>query len=708
VRLQRELFALTSTKTENQSGDGAADEQKKETEESKASSDDNANEDAISTDSVTKTNSNSSADHLPPFITVEKHILEIENAACQVWFNVDINSKVASTTSPTDSTEEEFKKNTVEDMKDDDTKEEEKGTESSDDQQQQQPLSSSVTLTVILDASFKTKRSNRGTTPVNAHNEKVDSSRIYPFSKPVASLHKGAHHLPSGSTLQNGDFLSIDCDWTPSLHLSDAIMNVALKLRESIKRGEPLHDTDSSYDNKDYGQALVAGLDAAASDVGEVITQGMTQSTNNIRSFITSVRTKAQNFADELDKVAEANAEQLKNRQEKQAQQRMQARQDKINKKNVVDAENVEIGDVIDLSQSPWSEAVGLHSCKAIRRPEFVDAAIKIAGDARKKNGKVAGTGLSVTNSFFSSFRASAKSIVEETYLMITPGLILEISCNKFSVASATVTYVVPVSSLVKLKFRREESLSLFFRQAVEDPAIYMCQSSAEAVKQLQGVLKGHGVKGKHTNATIQKSIKSALDIVTEIGVREKCLDEGKISEEDGKQKVEEIMNLYRQAAEIFESAGDERHEEVMRHMRVFLAKPLVAGILDNSGENGGENDNTMVTKMAVEPAIIPEGEILEGNEEESRLVDNDDLNNGGSDDFHQAMQAAEDMLNNAHSDLQNLGIDDIDLDVEEDDFGIDLETKNSGVGELGNDVVSEFEDMLKDADKEIAELMDS
>lgn len=101
----------------------------------------------------------------------------------------------------------------------------------------------------------------------------------------------------------------------------------------------------------------------------------------------------------------------------------------------------------------------------------------------------------------FRSFTKSAKSLVEESFLMLTDELVIELKCNKFSVATATVNWTIPVSHLAKLKFRRQESISLFFKEAPEDPIIYMCENSAEAVKQIQNVLKRHGVKGKHTNA---------------------------------------------------------------------------------------------------------------------------------------------------------------------------------------------------------------
>merc|ERR1712150_275259 len=73
---------------------------------------------------------------------------------------------------------------------------------------------------------------------------------------------------------------------------------------------------------------------------------------------------------------------------------------------------------------------------------------------------------------------------------------------------------------------------------------------------------------------------------------------------------VEKIMDLYRQAAEKLELAGDVRHEEVMTHMHEFLAKPLVANILD------GKSVEICDSQKNDEP--VPDGEILESLDTEN------------------------------------------------------------------------------------------
>eukprot|EP00555_Chaetoceros_dichaeta_P007085 CAMPEP_0198259460 /NCGR_PEP_ID=MMETSP1447-20131203/8645_1 /TAXON_ID=420782 /ORGANISM="Chaetoceros dichaeta, Strain CCMP1751" /LENGTH=751 /DNA_ID=CAMNT_0043946851 /DNA_START=293 /DNA_END=2548 /DNA_ORIENTATION=+ len=742
VRLQREIIALTDTApapapapapSSDETNDNVpANDDAQRTTDDESSPETPATPDASSTADNSAKNVNSTIGMLPPFISVQKHMMEIENGICQVWFDVEVTSIVS---------EDEPKKGTVaqeEKPKTDDiaaiVDEIVNASEQSPDappatasvptegqEEKIAPPSTPLVVTIILDASLP-QQYNPTTSSPSRKRPIFDTVMCYPFSKPIATLSSGAIHLPTGSTLQDGDKMDIDCDWTPSLHLRDAAVNVALKLREGIKRNEPIYKNDEDEFRM----------------MGEALSQGVSQGTQKMKSFFLSVRDKAAAVADELDKAVAAERadkeERLIKQQQKQQVVMRKTRLLAAKKKKelaaaeasskVVDGTNVQIGDVINLAMNPWNKAVGMHSCKAIRRPGFVDTAIKLAatdGDGRNRN-EVAGAGVLATGSIFQSFRQSAKSLVEESYLMLTPDHILEISCNKFSVATATVTYAIPVSSLSKLKFRREESISLFFRQAPDDPAIYMCASSAEAVKELQGVLKKYGVRGKHTNATMQRCVKSAIVMIDEIQAREIELEEAGVSE-GRRVMVEKIMDLYRQAAEQFELAGDVRHEEVMVHMHEFLAKPLVAEILDGQSVRGsGESKKEAEAEAEAEPEPVPDGEILESHETEndndgSSQVEPDDegddvdeSNEQDSDEFQRAMQAAESMLKDAHDDLKDLGIDD-DLHVEEDiddEFGLGGLSVDDSIGDDGNDVVSEFEDMLKDADKELAELMGS
>ena len=199
--------------------------------------------------------------------------------------------------------------------------------------------------------------------------------------------------------------------------------------------------------------------------------------------------------------------------------------------------------------------------------------------------------------SFFT--QSATKTLVQESFLMLTEDLIIEIECNKFSVANATITIAIPVSHLAKLKFRREESISFFFKQAPRDPIIYMCESSADAVREVQNVLKRHGVKGKHTNPASQRSVQVALRTLSDIQRMEAEFDKNPSPDH-----VTQIMDMYRQVAEEFEVAGDARHKVAMTNMHAFLAKPLVASILDGTNEEKKTSQTTQ-EDMNINPTLV-------------------------------------------------------------------------------------------------------
>lgn len=513
----------------------------------------------------------------------------------------------------------------------------------------------------------------------------------------------------------------IDCDWTPSLHLNDAALNIALKVRESIKRGEPC----LKVVREEPGQRSRVRGASVEEDLLEEVKKDFSKAGAKVSSFFSDLKTRASAVAEELDHAVgsastsagagasaagvPSGADVANNSNTPQKPKRKVlkkfVRKEKPPKPapvaKIVTIENIAMGDEIDLAMDPWNKAVGMFPCKAIRRPAFVSAAMQASG----QNDKVATAGLTGATSMFRSFTKSAKSVLEESFLMLTEELIIEIRCNKFSVANATVSFAIPVSHLAKLKFRREESLSLFFKQAPDDPIIYMCLSSAEAVKQIQHILKRHGVKGKHTNATMQKSIQSAIEMIEAIQSMEKELEE---NTNPTKEKVTFIMDLYRQAAEKFEVAGDARHEEVMKRMRDFLAKPRVSSILDGSFESKEAPQVEQSTEIPKETSNdLTKDEVSEAAGIQQSSDDPNDESNAVAEvdeDMEKAMKAAETMLTDAHKDLEDIG--NFDFEDEEEHRTEIPETKAEPKEGVGDDVISEFEDMLKDADKELEELM--
>lgn len=334
---------------------------------------------------------------------------------------------------------------------------------------------------------------------------------------------------------------------------------------------------------------------------------------------------------------------------------------------------------------------------------------------------------------------------------MVTEQHIIEMRSNKLNLSTGVIAFAIPIEMLAKLKFRRQESLSLFFKPQPDDPLIFMCPDSSDCVHQIQSVLKRHGVKGKHTNAATHRAINQALHLVQEIQTMELAL-----KHDPSVERVNEIMDLYRQAAERFESAGDVRHEEVVTHMRKFLALPLTVGILDGSyqkpnqeedlqktGEDGEMEGVVLETKQSddeaeesekkesvpasdpepaapeptpaaeepkeeggekkeapkVEAAPVPEGVPLDT---EANLLQKLRMSAASGDDqaFHDNMES---ILREAEADLANFK----DLEGGEDpELEIMMEEPDDYDG--GDDAIADFENMLKAADDELAALMSS
>jgi len=284
---------------------------------------------------------------------------------------------------------------------------------------------------------------------------------------------------------------------------------------------------------------------------------------------------------------------------------------------------------------------------------------------------QAANAGFAGAGAMLRSIGNSTRGLLEESFLMITESHIIEMRSNKLNLSTGTVTFAIPIEMMAKLKFRRQESVSLFFKPAPDDPLIYMCPDSADCVHQIQAVLKRHGVKGKHTNAATHRAINQALHLVQEIQTKELAL-----KHDPSIERVNEIMDLYRQAAERFEVAGDVRHEEVVTHMRKFLALPLTVSVLDGSYKKPATaTDNKPISAIETpEPSIIDKK--FEAN------MDN--------------------LLAEAETDLKEMkGNNDDELEA------MFSEDKEEG-GLSADDHIAEFENMLAEADAELAELMSS
>ncbi len=278
----------------------------------------------------------------------------------------------------------------------------------------------------------------------------------------------------------------------------------------------------------------------------------------------------------------------------------------------------------------------------------------------------------------------------------------IEPTRSSFPPSQHTVTFAIKIEEMAKLKFRREESLSLFFKPAANDPLVYMCLDSALAVQDIQNVLKRHGVKGKHTNAATQRAIQMALNLVALLQQKEK-----ELISNPSVDRVNEIMDLYRQAAEKFEVAGDPRHAEVLAHMKRFLNQEFTTSILDGTFVNNRQVNIHKGYSPRDEKA--PQGEVLDQPTYNLSNDDDDDDVKEKTDGLNDSsLQNVEDMLNEAVKDLSDIGMDDDEINE------ILTSPTNRGTGKEKDDLAdhddayAELDAMLSDADKELNELLNS
>jgi hypothetical protein len=609
---------------------------------------------------------------LPPFCKVLEHKLDIEAGTCALAFAVEISVPTVTTVAEKDA----------------------------EDTSYATPKTTTVKRTVVvtLDASLPMLKNADGT--VNG----VDTSKTsYPFMEPTAVLTDGKDVFPPGSTIQVGDKITMDLDWTPSLHLTDAILNLGLKIKESVLQGEPFHAAAPTQEEQQQQQQHLHSefpVDEVAKSARR-FASSISKGAKGVANVFSPRAPKASSPKGTVAAIPASKNKPLKKKKGVAAAVAPSASSMSAASAATA-ASKVQIGDEINLLEDPWVEAHGVYSCKAIRRPDFIQDTMARAAASKEKEEQA----FRSPTAMFRSFTQSARSVLEESFLMITETHIIELKASKLNLSCGTVTIIIPIDMMAKLKFRRQESVSLFFKPAPDDPLVYMCPDAGDAVHQIQTVLKRYGVKGKHTNAAAHRAINDALELVQEIQTKELALKHDPTVE-----RVNEIMDLYRQSAERFEVAGDIRHEEVVTHMRKFLALPLTTSILDGSHVKPTE---AVKSKSYMENGVIPEGEVLETTA--AQLDDDYDCHDDDIDDAGPVLEGKEkesdkefeenmeNLLKEGQEDLQKYKMDDGET-LEKDAVSDNTDTADNDDLDY---MTADLDAMMNEADKELSDLMSS
>ena len=246
---------------------------------------------------------------------------------------------------------------------------------------------------LVLDASMYWKPDSNNNNESSSTNNHHPTS--YPFQKPLAVVKYGSHLFSGGSTIRNGDEVDIDLDWTPSIHLSDAVTNVALKIRECVKRGEPLHASakeEGGGEGDDEEGLLSGALLREAREAKESLLETKKAMGAMFSSFGSGIAARGSSFAAKGQSIGKGflsstlgeSLSSLAKDSEDVAQDSATEKAKAEEEKKVVKSGLPSIGDEIDLSDEPWNNCIGMYSCKAIKRPAFVESAMEEA--ARKQS----------------------------------------------------------------------------------------------------------------------------------------------------------------------------------------------------------------------------------------------------------------------------------------------------------------------------------
>lgn len=348
-RLQRELLALTTEKEHS----GRIHHSPSST----GSSQEDSNPNRLSSSTTANP-----IGILPPFCQWHESKLDLEHGFCQVSFWI----QVPSASIPNSNTEQTHTDN----------------------------FDSSLAGPVILftlDASLHR----------NQRSGSFQPSDSYPFQPPMCILQQGAEYFNFSSTIhhdavantsttditapwiQNGDELLLtDCDWTPSLHLNDALLHMALLIRESIQRKE------SSILKVKHKQSILGNIttNTTESMIGnsllDEVAQDWNKASHKISGFFSNLKQKAAHFAEELDSTFENHVIPSEGgggstSMGTTTSASTQSFSSSLRPSPLITEEDVTMGDTIDLSEAPWNHAVGMYPCKVIHRPRFLTIAMK-------------------------------------------------------------------------------------------------------------------------------------------------------------------------------------------------------------------------------------------------------------------------------------------------------------------------------------------
>jgi len=163
-------------------------------------------------------------------------------------------------------------------------------------------------------------------------------------------------------------------------------------------------------------------------------------------------------------------------------------------------------------------------------------------------------------------------------YFAVTATAMLELEAHRTMMGKLIVIEAYDLKGISKLKFRKEHSITILFKNGAE--RIFFLGAHSEAcVEAIKEKLAQHGIDGRRSsNLEKDRQRDQANFLLLRASKKEQDLPYDPTTD-----NVNEIMDLYRQAAEILGDVDEVNHHKVINQMHAFLGKADVLAILEGN-----------------------------------------------------------------------------------------------------------------------------
>lgn len=174
---------------------------------------------------------------------------------------------------------------------------------------------------------------------------------------------------------------------------------------------------------------------------------------------------------------------------------------------------------------------------------------------------------------------------VLQRYLGVTDSWLLNAKAHETKLETVSVIKALPLQQVSKLKYKREMSISIEFRDG--DRWTFAMPRAAECVEAIQASLREKGVVGRRTSQAALDHVARAKACLEEAQLREAALLEcGARSME----KVQGVCDLYKHAIEKYATVSTDENKqkttEAIFLLQSFLSRPEVQEVLTNNSRS--------------------------------------------------------------------------------------------------------------------------